>query len=67
MAPIHDRMPVIVPPDSWQDWLTAPVEEIQSLVAPCPAELLHAWPVSRRVSKTAADDADLIEPAVDSA
>jgi putative SOS response-associated peptidase YedK len=67
MALIHDRMPVIVPPDSWQDWLAAPVEEIQSLVAPCPAELLQAWPISRRVSKTAADDAGLIEPAVDTA
>jgi putative SOS response-associated peptidase YedK len=67
MAPIHDRMPVILPPDCWQDWLTAPVEEIQSLVAPCPAELLQAWPVSRRVSKTADDDAGLIEPALDSA
>jgi putative SOS response-associated peptidase YedK len=67
MAPIHDRIPVILPPGCWQDWLTAPVEEIQSLVAPCPAELLQAWPVSRRVSKTADDDAGLIEPAVDSA
>ena len=25
MAPIHERMPVIVSPDHWLDWLTAPV------------------------------------------
>ena len=62
MEPIHDRMPVIVPPERWQDWLAAPVEEIQSLVVPCQAEVLQAWPVSRRVSKTAEDDSGLIEP-----
>ena len=62
MEPIHDRMPVIVPPERWQDWLAAPVEEIQSLVTPCQAEVLQAWPVSRRVSKTAEDDSGLIEP-----
>jgi putative SOS response-associated peptidase YedK len=61
MELIHDRMPVIVPPERWQDWLAAPVEEIQSLVVPCEAEVLQAWPVSRRVSKTAEDDAGLIE------
>jgi putative SOS response-associated peptidase YedK len=62
MEPIHDRMPVILTPDHWRDWLAAPVEDIQSLVAPCKAELLQAWPVSRRVSKTAEDDSGLIEP-----
>ena len=62
MEPIHDRMPVIVPPERWQDWLAASVEEIQSLVVPCQAEVLQAWPVSRRVSKTAEDDSGLIEP-----
>ena len=35
MAPIYDRMPVIVPPVHWQDWLFAPVESVQSLVVPC--------------------------------
>lgn len=62
MEPIHDRMPVIVPPDRWQDWLTGPVEAIQSLVAPCRAELLQAWPVSRRINKTTDDDPGLIVP-----
>lgn len=62
MAPIHDRMPVIVSPEHWQDWLAAPVEGISSLVVPCPAERLQAWPVSRRVSKTAEDDPGLITP-----
>ena len=62
MEPIHDRMPVIVAPEHWQDWLTAPGDTVKDLLAPCPADILQAWPVSRRVSKTVDDDTGLIEP-----
>lgn len=62
MAPIHDRMPVIIAPEQWQAWLSAPMETIAPLVAPCDASLMQAWPVVRRVSKTQDDDANLIEP-----
>lgn len=61
MQPIHDRMPVIVTPEHWQDWLDAPPEVIAGLVAPYTPEDLQAWPVSRRVSKTQDDDSGLIE------
>lgn len=60
MEPIHERMPVIVPRERWQDWLAAPSEAIADLVAPCPAGLLQAWPVAGRVSRTAEDDPNLI-------
>ena len=60
VAPIHDRMPIILSPDTWQDWLSAPAADILPLVAPCPAALLQAWPVDRRVNKTAENDPDLI-------
>ena len=62
MEPIHDRMPVIIQPENWQSWLAAPVDSIQKLVAPCDPELLVAWPVDRRVSRTAEDDSTLIDP-----
>lgn len=61
MVPIHDRMPVIIPPEQWQDWLGAPAGTVAGLLALCAAEHLQAWPVSRRVSKTQDDDAGLIE------
>ena len=61
MAPIHERMPVIVSPDHWLDWLTAPVEKINSLIIHCTDGELQAWPVSRRVGKTVEEDAGLIE------
>jgi putative SOS response-associated peptidase YedK len=63
MEPIHDRMPVIVLPERWRDWLTAPAEAIRDLVAPIAAEAIQAWPVSSRVSKTGEDDAGLLEKA----
>jgi putative SOS response-associated peptidase YedK len=62
MSPIHDRMPVILSAEHWQAWLTAPASDIQSLVAPCPADRIQAWTVSRRVNKIADDDCSLIDP-----
>ena len=61
MTPIHDRMPLIIRPENWQDWLAAPTEKINELVSAYPDEGLQAWPVSRRVSRAAEDDAGLIE------
>ncbi len=61
MAPIHDRMPVIIAPENWGRWLSAPVEAVAELIRPYPADHMHAWPVSRRVSKTVEDDAELTE------
>jgi putative SOS response-associated peptidase YedK len=46
VAAIHDRMPVILPADRVQDWLTAPPAAAQALLAP------YAGPVAiRAVSK----------------
>ena len=61
MAPIHDRMPVIISPENWQDWLEEPAERIAELVRPYPDTKIQGWPVSQRVGKTVEDDAALIE------
>ena len=53
MAPIHDRMPVIVPPDSYDVWLDPAVqdpERLQPLLTAYPAEELTAYPVSTVVN-----------------
>ena len=63
MAPIHDRIPVIINPENWHAWLGEPVENISSLVSAYPDEELQMWPVSRRVNRTLEDVAELIEPA----
>jgi putative SOS response-associated peptidase YedK len=62
VAGIHDRMPVIVAPEHWQDWLSAPAAAVTPLLAPYPEAAMRAWPVDRRVSRAAEEGADLIRP-----
>ena len=62
MAPVHDRMPVIVGEADWQNWLGAPSDDVRSVIRPYDANDLQAWPVARRVSRTGEDDEGLIAP-----
>lgn len=64
---IHDRMPVIFSDDeSCRRWLTpgeADAREMQELLAPCPAEQMEAYSVSRAVNSPRNDTPRCIEPA----
>jgi putative SOS response-associated peptidase YedK len=64
LAPIHDRMPVILVPGDVAAWLNtaAPPEAALALLRPCPAGVLVAYPVSTRVNKVANDDPGVIAP-----
>lgn len=62
VAPLHDRMPVILAPDDFGHWLEADPDEAATLLRPCPASWLECYPVSRRVGSPANDDPDLIRP-----
>lgn len=65
VAPIHDRMPVIVPPDAYELWLSATTQQIellQSLLRPYPAAEMTAYAVSSRVNSPAYNGSDCIEP-----
>lgn len=64
VAPVHDRMPLLVPPAAWAAWLAAdtPLEAIRELVRPAAEGTLVRHEVSRRVNRTSEDDAGLIEP-----
>ena len=58
LRPIHDRMPIILEPDSFQPWLSG--EAGTELLVPAAEEKLTSRPVSTRVNKTGdADDASL--------
>jgi putative SOS response-associated peptidase YedK len=61
MTPIHDRMPVIVRPEEYTEWLDAANQDAQTLLRPYPAERMAARPVSMRVSQPENDDPELIE------
>lgn len=65
LAPVHDRMPVILGPENWALWLgEAPANPVRlkALLVPYPAEDMVIWPVDRRVGNVKNNDPSLIEP-----
>ncbi|MFB6120524.1 MAG: SOS response-associated peptidase [Halobacteriaceae archaeon] len=61
MRPIHDRMPVVLPPDAESEWLTADPGVRSDLCRPFSGDLT-VDPISTRVNDTANDDPNIIEP-----
>jgi putative SOS response-associated peptidase YedK len=60
VAPIHDRMPVILHPDTYNTWLDPNYREkeaLKALLKPCPVHWINAYPVSTHVNKPQNDDA----------
>ena len=62
MAEIHDRMPVIVPAESYDRWLSTLDPDPHDLLVPFPSSLMKMWPVSTRLNKTVNDDPALLDP-----
>ena len=61
---VHDRMPVVIPPDAFNLWLDCAhvdVETAMTLVAPAPDTVLEAYEVSTAVNRTANDNPKLVE------
>jgi putative SOS response-associated peptidase YedK len=68
MAPIHNRMPLILPPDAYAQWLDPAArtyESLQHLLVSYPAEEMTAHPVSTLVNSPANDRADCVVPVND--
>ncbi len=65
MAKIHNRMPVILPPAAYEQWLD-PAEQkperLQTLLAPYPAEQMAAYPVAAVVNNPRYDRPECIAP-----
>ncbi len=62
---IHHRMPVILKPENFTDWLERPETEagkLTPLLAPAANDMLEAVPISTRVNKVANDTPDIQEP-----
>jgi putative SOS response-associated peptidase YedK len=64
IAPLHDRMPMILANDAWSAWLdtATPATALHRLLAPAPDDLLDHWAVSVAVNDVRRHDAALIEP-----
>ncbi|MBK8445869.1 MAG: SOS response-associated peptidase [Micropruina sp.] len=59
---IHDRMPMTVPRERWDDWLDPSLTDGALELLTDPVADLEAYPVSRLVSTVGNDGPELIEP-----
>ncbi len=62
IAPVHDRMPVVVAPAGIDTWLTAPPAQAAALIRSAPDDTLIATPVSKRVGSVKNDDPAVLAP-----
>ena len=66
MARLHHRMPVILEPDAWGEWLdpASSVDDLRPLLVPAADGLLDAYPVSPLVNNVRNEGPELVEPLV---
>jgi putative SOS response-associated peptidase YedK len=65
MATLHDRMPVILPPEAWSPWLDRDITEVADigdLLVPAPPRLITFYPVSTAVNSVRNKGPENIEP-----
>ncbi|HEX8001135.1 MAG TPA: SOS response-associated peptidase [Mycobacteriales bacterium] len=57
---LHTRMPVVLGPAAWDEWLDPAQDDVQGLLVPC--EGFDAYPVSPLVNSVRNDGPSLLEP-----
>jgi putative SOS response-associated peptidase YedK len=64
MAPIHDRIPVVLNPRDWAAWLdpASSPSVVLRLLAPPPSEGFEAYPVGSLVNNVRNDGPELLDP-----
>ncbi len=65
LKPVHDRMPVILKAENYDEWLDAKeknTEKLQKFLLPYPAKEMDSHAVSRSVNIPDVDSAELIKP-----
>ena len=64
ITPVHDRMPVMLPPERWEAWLDNEQRDLDLLgtfLVPAPASIITMHPVSTDVNRVANKGPSLIE------
>jgi putative SOS response-associated peptidase YedK len=65
-AQVHKRMPVILPPEAYAEWLDPANQDaasVQGLLLPYPADSMRSYAVSTWINNPRHDDARCVEPA----
>ena len=65
VAPMHDRMPVILPPEKWDLWLGPESDRaaLEPLLVPYDADQIEVLEVNRAVNDVRNEDPSVLEPA----
>ncbi len=64
MAPIHDRMPVMLPEVAWDTWLDTRIDDnarLEALLVPPPDDIIELWPVATLVNSAQNNGPELVE------
>jgi putative SOS response-associated peptidase YedK len=65
LAPIHDRMPVVLPESAWSEWLdpdNRDTDALARLLVPAPSDEFLCYPVSTLVNKPDNQGPELLDP-----
>jgi putative SOS response-associated peptidase YedK len=65
VAPVHDRMPVILPPADYGEWLDQELHDpdaLEPLLQPYPPDEMEAYAVGPHVNNARNDDPGCVEP-----
>lgn len=65
VTPIHNRMPVILPPDAYFQWMNPENQEsaaLSGMLRTFDADRMKAYPVSKEVNSSREDRPEMIEP-----
>jgi len=65
LAPVHNRMPVILDPKDYEQWLDPDLQAadgVKPLLRPFPSDLMTAYSISLRVNNPKNDDSRCLEP-----
>jgi putative SOS response-associated peptidase YedK len=61
LVPLHERMPVVLPPEAWPLWLGEAEGDPATVLVPMDGAAFRVWPVSTRVNAVREDDAGLLD------
>jgi putative SOS response-associated peptidase YedK len=66
VRPIHDRMPVILEPKTYEKWLDPDAKDmkLKELLVPLPAEQMKTYPVSTLVNKVENNGPECVAPVI---
>ena len=64
VAPIHDRMPAIIAPENFAQWLAPNLAPALALLKPFDPSRMETYPVNPLVNTAATDSKDCIAPEI---